>query len=246
VSGVGGAPQRVTVEVRFPERGFAAWDQRALFLNAGDAFANRNGESFTLALSRFGATKTYDLQTDPVLDDAGRDAYVRRHWRDVFYATFDIQLSPSGKKITIENAAVRLLGNPETRNLTTMSGLHALLADTTPSGFVQHYRASCSGRRGRQGREGGVAGAPEPGRGLLPGEGVNIEDVAVCADVEVAPDADIELVQAKIWFAIETYLNPAVPLYTLQELMDAGDQPDAIFNGPPLKNGSSGPGTERG
>lgn len=238
VSGAGGAAHRVTVEARFPERGFAAWDQRALFLNTGDAFANRNGESFTLALSRFGATKTYDLQTDPALDDAGRDAYVRRHWRDVFYATFDIQLSPSGKKITIENAAVRLLGNPEARSLTTMNGLHALLADTTPSGFVQHYRSKLL--RVEEAVKDAKAALQEH-RNLDEDycrvKGVDIEDVAVCADVEVAPDADIELVQAKIWFAIETYLNPAVPLYTPQELMDAGDQPDAIFNGPPLKNG---------
>ncbi|MFO0795310.1 MAG: hypothetical protein U0586_14765, partial [Candidatus Brocadiaceae bacterium] len=37
---------------------------------------------------------------------------------------------------------------------------------------------------------------------------VNLEDVAVCADVEVKPDADIEWVQARIWFEIERYFNP--------------------------------------
>jgi len=40
---------------------------------------------------------------------------------------------------------------------------------------------------------------------------VAVEEVAVCADVEVEPDADIERVQAQIWFEIEQYFNPPIP-----------------------------------
>ena len=68
-------------------------------------------------------------------------------------------------------------------------------------------------------------------------KGVRVEDVAVCADVEVMPDADIEQVQAQIWFEIEQYFNPPVPFYTLQELKDAGVPVEDIFNGPELNNG---------
>jgi hypothetical protein len=66
---------------------------------------------------------------------------------------------------------------------------------------------------------------------------VGVEEVAVCADVEVEPDADIERVQAQIWFEIEQYFNPPIPFHTLQELRDAGEAVEDIFNGPALDNG---------
>ncbi|HUO92002.1 MAG TPA: hypothetical protein VMU22_03730, partial [Rhizomicrobium sp.] len=66
---------------------------------------------------------------------------------------------------------------------------------------------------------------------------VGIEDVAVCADVEVKPDADIERVQAEIWFRIEQYLSPPVPFRTLQELQGSGEAVEEIFDGPALDNG---------
>ena len=66
---------------------------------------------------------------------------------------------------------------------------------------------------------------------------VGVEEIAVCADVEVEPDADIERVQAQIWFEIEQYLNPPIRFRTLQELRDAGAAVEDIFNGPELDNG---------
>ena len=66
---------------------------------------------------------------------------------------------------------------------------------------------------------------------------VGIEEVAVCADVEVKPDADIERVQAEIWFPIEQYFNPPIRFHTLQEERDAGRAVEDIFNGPELNNG---------
>ena len=66
---------------------------------------------------------------------------------------------------------------------------------------------------------------------------IDIEEVAVCADVEVKPDADIELVQARIWWEIDQYFNPPIAFYTWQELLDAGVAAEEIFNGPALENG---------
>jgi hypothetical protein len=59
----------------------------------------------------------------------------------------------------------------------------------------------------------------------------------VCADLEVAPDADIERVQAEAWFVIERYFNPPVPHYSLQELAAQGVPMEEIYNGPPARNG---------
>jgi uncharacterized protein len=61
---------------------------------------------------------------------------------------------------------------------------------------------------------------------------VEPEHVAVCADIELKPDADLEAVQARVFHAIELYFNPPVRYYTLKELLDEGLCADDIFNGP--------------
>lgn len=66
---------------------------------------------------------------------------------------------------------------------------------------------------------------------------VEDEEVAVCCDIDVQPSADIEAVQAKVFYAIEEYLNPTVKFYTLEELVNKGKTTDAIFEGPKMKHG---------
>lgn len=63
------------------------------------------------------------------------------------------------------------------------------------------------------------------------------ENIAFCFDVDVRPATDIEKVQAEIFFAIETYLNPSVDFYSLKELLDRKVAVDEIFNGPVLQHG---------
>ena len=226
------------LELRFPEMNLADGEQWALFLDSGDAFAGLNGQSFTLKLTRFGATKTYDLFGDPTLDDAGRDAYLRNHWRGIFYLSFEIDLAPSGKKIVIANAALRLIGSAETKNVVTAPGLKGVFEDQSANGFIQRYRK----------KEILKAAAVASAKAALQSHRnldedycrvkvIGIEEVAVCADVETAPDADIELVQARVWFEIEQYFNPPVPFYTLQELLDQGEPVEEIFDGPELQSG---------
>ena len=66
---------------------------------------------------------------------------------------------------------------------------------------------------------------------------VCIEEVSVCADIEVTPDADIELVLAAVLFRIERYFNPPIGFYTLQELLQQGMAVENIFDGPMLEHG---------
>jgi hypothetical protein len=63
-------------------------------------------------------------------------------------------------------------------------------------------------------------------------ESVKAEWVAVCADIEVKKDADLEALQARVYHEIEKYFNPPVNYYTLKELLDEGLCSDEIFNGP--------------
>ncbi len=65
-------------------------------------------------------------------------------------------------------------------------------------------------------------------------ETVKSECVAVCADIEVRKDADMEAVQARVYHEIEKYFNPPVNCYTLRELLDEGLCADEIFNGPSI------------
>lgn len=56
--------------------------------------------------------------------------------------------------------------------------------------------------------------------------------VGVCVDIDLAPEADLEHVQAEIFHAIELYLSPAVRWRTLDSLLENDVPADEIFNGP--------------
>ena len=66
---------------------------------------------------------------------------------------------------------------------------------------------------------------------------VSYEEVALCMDVDISPETDIEYVQAALFFAIENYLNPSVNFYSLKELLDKGWEVPDIYNGVALTNG---------
>ena len=66
---------------------------------------------------------------------------------------------------------------------------------------------------------------------------VQYEEIALCMDIDVAPDADIERIQAELFFTVERYLSPSVNFYTLKELLDKGWEMQDIYNGVALHNG---------
>ncbi len=68
-------------------------------------------------------------------------------------------------------------------------------------------------------------------------ETVRDEEVAICCDIDVRPDADMEMVQATAFYLIENYLNPSINFYLLKELMAKGVPTDGIFQGPKLNHG---------
>ena len=221
------------MEVRFPELSFDCREEWKLFLDV-DVPCN-------IELLKLGATKFYNVFKDEELDEAGRDKYLRDYWRNILYVTFNITYSASeipDTIIRIENAALSLFGDNFIKNITTINSIKDVLEDGTSTGFIQRF-----GDKLRK-VEKAVAAAKSTlhqHRNLDEDyccvRGVDVEDVSVCADVELTPDADIEWVQARIWFEIEQYFNPPVPFYSLQELMDAEVPVEDIFNGPKLNNG---------
>ena len=221
------------MELRFPDMSLTNGDQWQRFLDSDQEF---DTTSFTITLTRLGATKTFDLLG--LATESERDNYLRNNWRTIFYASFSIALIPSGKTIVIENAALRLFSDVAAKNATATKDLKDLLEDPQASGFIQRYR-----KKAKQ-----ALAAVKSAKAALQShrnldedyclvQTAGIEEVAVCADVEVRPDADIERVQAEIWFRLEQYFNPPILFRTLRELRDAGEPVEDIFDGPELASG---------
>lgn len=58
------------------------------------------------------------------------------------------------------------------------------------------------------------------------------QEVVLCADIELEPKADPELVWANIAFAVSQYLSPDINFYSLKEMQEKGKSSDEIFDGP--------------
>ncbi len=232
-----GAAHTHLLEMRFPNWGPAHPAQWLLFLHNDDAFSASNGASFTIKVA-FGATPDYDVLSDPLLDAAGRNNYLNQHWRQLWYVRFEIQFLPGLENIVIDQATLRLFGDSVVKSQAMTDQLQTLFEDTSANGFIQRYRdkwlvANAAVKQAKSCLQAHRNLDEDFCRIQL----VSIEDITVCGDVEITAAADIERVQAEIWLAIEQYLNPNVPFYSLQELLDAGMVVEDIFNGPPLVNG---------
>ena len=219
----------VIMEWRFPDLSLSSRDQWQLLLGRDDVAG--------ITLKRFGATKDFDLFS-AFGNDTDRDNYVRNNRRNIFYATFQIDLAPSGASIVIENAALRLIGDVTSMKAPIAQGLIDRLVDTGKSGLVQRYRDKEKlALKAIQNAKESMHQHRNLDEDYCLVTNVAIEEVAVCADVEVKADADIESVQAQIWFEIEDYFDPPISFHTLEELRNAGAAVEDIFDGPELGAG---------
>ncbi len=66
---------------------------------------------------------------------------------------------------------------------------------------------------------------------------VPMQDIRVCADIELQPDAVIERVYAEIHYRIQLHFNPPVRRRTLAELLEKGVPVENIYEGPLLSKG---------
>ncbi|MGG6229319.1 hypothetical protein [Tenacibaculum sp. SDUM215027] len=66
---------------------------------------------------------------------------------------------------------------------------------------------------------------------------VDTQPIAICANIDVVPEADEEWVYANILFQIESYLSPSLQFYSVQQMLDKGYTTDEVFDGPVLTNG---------
>ena len=66
---------------------------------------------------------------------------------------------------------------------------------------------------------------------------IEVHPISVCASIDVLPEADEELVHAKVLRAIDNYFSPSLRFYSLKQMFDKGYTSDQIFEGPLLANG---------
>lgn len=225
-----GGSHQIVLELRFPKTLIEDISQWA------DSIVD-------VKLNRLGTTKTeIDVLTDPSLSDGEKwNEYLRLHWHNVLYLDFEVTYSttpPPEETFIMQNVAMRIFSDAEAKNRDIAAFFTGLFSPTTCKAIVGRYLDKVKKRKT----------AVDSARGLLLAHRnldedycsikvTDIEEVAACADVELKPNADIELVQAKIFFEIEKYFNPPVQFYTLKELLDSGVAVEDIFNGPKLVNG---------
>lgn len=228
-----GRPHATLVELRFPYWQTLQPEQQAPFFSDTPLSA--------LTVTRLGANKSYDVLSDNTKEtDLEKDKYLRDHWRQVFYVSFTIDFS-GNQQLVIEHAALRMFGDTASRNLASLAQLTNILEDTRASGLLQRYRHKLKvARQAVNDAKQALHQHRNLGEDYCHVKVVDIEDVAACADVNVRPDADIERVQARIWFAIEQYCNPPLEFYSLQERLADNAPVEDIFNGPALSNGFIG------
>lgn len=68
-------------------------------------------------------------------------------------------------------------------------------------------------------------------------ESISVNEIGICAEIELKVDADIEKVQAEIFYQVEQYMSPPITFNSLQELVDKKVPTEEIFNGPALEHG---------
>lgn len=61
--------------------------------------------------------------------------------------------------------------------------------------------------------------------------------IKICAQIEIAPEANEEWVHAQVLRAIDHYFSPPIRFYSFKEMLEKGYATDEIFEGPLLQNG---------
>jgi hypothetical protein len=231
----GSGTHPVIMELRFPDVSLVAWEAWARYLEDDATFGDPAG--FTVTLARLGATKDFDVFAG-FATAAERDAYIRRNWRNVFYLDLRVAAAGGAAVLEIANAALRVFGGAAAKNGATAAGWRALFEDSAAAGVVARYRRKAKAAAAAiAAAKGALRACRNLDEDYCSVRGVAVEEVAVCADVEVEPGADIERVQAEIWFRLGLHLNPPVPFRSLRELREGGVPVEDIFDGPALANG---------
>jgi len=165
--------------------------------------------------------------------------------RSVLYATLEVRFVPNpaspGTVETLVLADVPLRAwfhADASRRDVVLDDLKRAIEETSTSGPVLRYhelvvQADRAIARVRS----ALAGARNLAEDWCTISAVSVEDVSICADLDVDPACDIEAVMAEAYFRIDQHLSPDLRFRSLSELLERGVPVEDIFDGPPLSNG---------
>ncbi len=186
-----------------------------------------------IVLGKFSRSKT---DSNFVTEDE-----LQRKWNEVFFTTMEVYFSGGApvSPVIFENVALRFHGNDEVRHAVSRPLLEYHLKDFAHDGTIakQFFRKEETVVLKVEAAKNALSAHRNLCEDFCCTDRVCTEDFAVCADVELTPGTDIERVLASVLFEIEDYFNPAVPFYSLREMMESGAPTEEIFEGPRLEHG---------
>lgn len=221
----------LVVEIHFPEQGKLFWD--TVFTSV----KNAEGTDITITPKEIKNLKIDRLARNVTGDEVEKNEIP--NWRHLFYITLKVTLM-DGSSVWIRNATMRLFGRDELLEKLTCDKLKRQLRQKkngAPEIVSQYFQKMATVEETIFDVKHQLHQHRNLAEDFCCTGRVCVQDVAVCADVEVAPDADIERVLAKVLFEIENYFNPAVRFYSLREMMEQKVPVEKIFEGPQLKHG---------
>ncbi|MBI1227584.1 MAG: hypothetical protein GC192_20290 [Bacteroidetes bacterium] len=217
----------VVAEVRFPDLDTAFWSKVLLETKAED--------KWTVIPWKVNAVLMQRLSLNTEGDDAS-DIQLR-NWQNLFYTTLRVKLD-SGEFVYIENATIRLFGKNAVREVFEKEWLEEQLENAAETGVVAlFFEKMAKVQEAILLAKDSLHAHRNLAEDFCCVSRVCVQDVAVCADIEVAPDADIDRVQSQVLFEIENYFNPSVKFYSLREMLEENTPVEAIFEGPQMNHG---------
>ena len=157
---------------------------------------------------------------------------------DVVYATDSADLSTTETLTLTDVPFTVLFNNDADRKAIQLSDLLTAIEDASASGILAKYLEKIKKADAVMAE---VQTVLHQHRNLCEDfcavRGIEVEDMAICADIDLSPDADIEEVMARAYYLISQYFSPDIRFYSLKELLTAGISTEKIFEGPKLNNG---------
>jgi len=159
--------------------------------------------------------------------------------RNPMFATFDVLLKPSGNLKHMADIPFTIWFKSDAdRKAVQLADIKNAINDVTDQGIMPLYIAKINSAGVILGN---VRDTLMAHRNLCEDyctiTAVETQDIAICADLDLTPDSDIEKILAQAYFLIDQYFSPTINFYSLAEMTKAGFTVDEIFNGPALSSG---------
>jgi hypothetical protein len=176
----------------------------------------------------------------PSTPESTLDSALRRPVYSTIEVTFKPDKeNPATEMITFEDVPMTIwFRNTEERRALVLDDLKAAIEDATTSGIIPKYLEKIKNADAiiaRTKRE--LHNHRNLAEDFCTIKAIEVEDIAVCFDMEVEPSTDIEKVLGEAYYLIDQYFSPDLKFYSLQQLLDENVPVDEIFEGPALSNG---------